>query len=154
MSADAYTPLFFNYTMPFKTQKPLLNTTMEPLPKMGSRIHNNKPTVFLRLLCFGFGCSPARGASFPSTSSIPHKIPDMEQQTEWYSLPNGCGFLGTNILPGHVYLFVHGLMLSSRHETHDGVNCCAIFLFHSSNRKYVQVEGLDTSKLLVSTLDG
>ena len=132
MSADAYTPLFFNSTISFKTQKPLSNTTMEPLPKMGSKIHNNKPTVFPRLLCFGFGCSPARGASFPSTSSIPHIIPDMEQQTEWYSLPNRCGFLGTNIHPGHVYLFVHGLMLSFRHETHDGVNCSTIFLFHSS----------------------
>ena len=132
MSADAYTPLFFNSIILFNMMNPLSNTTTEPVVKMGAKIHNNIPTVFPWLLCFGVGCSTARGASFPSTSSIPHILPKVEQHTEWYSLPNGCDFLGTNIHPGHVYLLVNGLMLSSRHETHEGVNCSAMFLFHSS----------------------
>ena len=122
MSADAYTPLFRSC---YPTQQ--WGLFQKWVPKFATI----NPQCF-RGCCFGFGCSPAQGASFPSTSSIPHIISDMEQQTEWYSLPNGCGFLGTSIHHGHVYLFVHGLMLPSRHETHDGVNCCAIFLFHSS----------------------
>jgi hypothetical protein len=47
-------------------------------------------------------------------------MPLNAQQIEWYSLPIGQGFLGTNMNPGHVQRDVHFDMDSSRHETHDG----------------------------------
>ena len=57
----------------------------------------------------------------PSTRSIPHMIPEVQQQTIWYSLPNGHGLWGTNMNPGHVNLFVQTLMLSSRQFTYPGI---------------------------------
>ena len=73
------------------------------------------------------------GESFPSTSSICHRIPDNEQHTVWYSLPKGHGFLGTNIHPGQLYLFVHVLMDSSKQLTQLGVNCSIILEFQASS---------------------
>ena len=45
----------------------------------------------------------------------------MEQHTVWYSLPNGHGVQGTNILPGQLYSFFHVLMDSSKQLTQLGV---------------------------------
>ena len=72
------------------------------------------------------------GESFPSTSSICQRIPDNEQHTMWYSLPNGHGFHGTNIHPGQLYLFIHVLMDSFKQLTQVGVNCSIILAFHAS----------------------
>ena len=72
------------------------------------------------------------GESFPSTSSICQRIADNEQHTVWYSLPNGHGFLGTNIHRGQLYLFVHVLMDSSKQLTQLGVYCSVILAFHVS----------------------
>ena len=72
------------------------------------------------------------GESFPSTSSICQRIPDNEQHTVWYSLPNGHGYHGMNTHPGQLYLFVHVLMYSSKQLAQLGVNCSVILAFHAS----------------------
>ena len=63
------------------------------------------------------------GASFPTTNSSCQRMPNNEQHVVWYSLQKGHGFLGTNIHPGQVHLFVHVLMDSSKQLTQLGVNC-------------------------------
>ena len=73
------------------------------------------------------------GESFPSTCSICHRIPDNEQHTMWYSLPNGHSFQGTNIHPGQLYLLVQVLMDSSKQLTQMGVNCSVMLEFHASS---------------------
>ena len=75
----------------------------------------------------------SNGESFPSTSSICHRIPDNEQHTVWYSLPKGHGFWGTNIHPGQLYLFVQVLMDLSKQLTQMGVNCSVTLEFHASS---------------------
>ena len=72
------------------------------------------------------------GESLPSMSSIYQRIPDNEQHTVWYSFPNGQGFHGTNIHPEQLYLFVHGLMDSSKQLTQLGVNCSVILASQAS----------------------
>ena len=63
------------------------------------------------------------GWSLPSTRSMPHMIPLKQQQTKWYSLPNGQGLRGMNMNPGHVNWLVHMLMDSSRQFAYPGENC-------------------------------
>jgi hypothetical protein len=46
-------------------------------------------------------------------------------------LPNGCGFLGTNIHPGHVQQLFQRDIDSSRQETQEGVKISNMFLFHA-----------------------
>ena len=52
-----------------------------------------------------------------------YMIPLKQQQTEWYSLPNGQGLRGMNMKPGHVNWLVHTLMDSSRQFAYPGENC-------------------------------
>ena len=52
-----------------------------------------------------------------------HMIPLKQQQTEWYSLPNGQGLRGMNMKPGHVNWLVHMLMDSSKQFAYPGENC-------------------------------
>ena len=73
------------------------------------------------------------GESFPSTSSICHRIPDNEQHTMWYSLPKGHGFWVTNIHPRQLYLLVKVLMDLSKQLTQLGVNCSVMLEFHASS---------------------
>ena len=54
---------------------------------------------------------------------MPHMIPLKQQQTEWYSLPNGQGLQGMNMNPGHVNWLVHTLMDSSRQFAYPGESC-------------------------------
>ena len=129
IKAEAYTPCFFNSTIPFSTQKPLSSTTIFPFPKIGSKTRSNNPTVFPSLLNFETSWD---GASFPSTSSICQRMPDNEQHTVWYSLPKGQGFLGTNIHPGQLYLLVQVLIDLSKQLTQLGVNCSVMLAFHAS----------------------
>ena len=70
----------------------------------------------------------------PSRQRVPSakEYQTMSNTPCWYSLPNGHGFLGTNIHPGQLYLFVHGLMDSSKQLTQLGVNCSVILAFHAS----------------------
>ena len=111
-------PFFLNSMMALRTQKPLSRMTTYPLWNMGASIRSNNPTVEPMLL---YSCCPrALGRSLPSTRSIPHMIPEVQQQTIWYSLPNGHGLQGTNMNPGHVNLFVQTLMLLSRQFTYPG----------------------------------
>ena len=81
------------------------------------QVQSNNPTVFPLLLNLGMIVD---GASFPSTNSSCQTMPNNEQHTVWYSLPKGHGFLGMNIHPGQVYLFIHVLMDSSKQLTQLG----------------------------------
>ena len=89
-----------------------------PLVEYGASIQSNNPTV--EPLLSNSCCPRALGQSLPSTRSIPHMIPEVQQQMVWYSLPNGHGLQGMNMNPGHVNLFVQMLMLSSRQFTYPG----------------------------------
>ena len=122
MSALTNTPFLCNSIITFNTQKPLSRITMNPRWKIGKSNHISNP-VDPRLSYWGQ--ASLAGQSFPSTSSIPHMIPHKQQQTVWYSFPNGQGFHSTNMNPGHVNLFVHTLMLSSRQFV-----ACSKSLFH------------------------
>ena len=112
MSALTNTPFLCNSIIPFNTQKLLSRITMNPRWKIGKSNHISNPTVDPMLSYWGQ--ASLAGQSFPLTSSIPHMIPHKQQQTVWYSFPKGQGFRGTNMIPGHVNLFVHTLMLLSR----------------------------------------
>jgi hypothetical protein len=68
-----------------------------------------------------FGGGNCLGRFLPSTSSMAYIMPLKPQQREWYSLPIGWGFLGTNIHPGHVHWLVQTDILSSRQLTHPGL---------------------------------
>ena len=122
--------IFLSSMIPLSTQNPLSRITTKDLLKIGLKIHNNNPTVFPRL-CY-IGGSLCLGVSLPSTSSRPHRTPDKQQQTVWYSFPNGHGFHGTNIQRG-VYLLVQTLMDSSKEFAHPGMKFLFIFLFQVSN---------------------
>ena len=113
------TPFFLNSMIPLRTQKPLSRMMTYPLWNMGVSIRSNNPTV--EPMSSNCCCPRALGRSLPSTRSIPHMIPEVQQQTVWYSLPNGHGLQGTNMNPGHVNLFVQTLMLSSRQFTYPGI---------------------------------
>ena len=130
IKAEAYTPHFLSSMMPFSTQNPLSRMTVIPLANIGSNTRSNNPAVFPSLWNFG---SISDWESFPSTSSICQRMPDNEQHTVWYSLPNGHGFHGTNIHPGQLYLLVHVLMDLSKQLTQLGVNCSVMLVFHASN---------------------
>ena len=114
----AKTLFFLNSMIPLRTQKPLSRMTTYPLWNMGVSIRSNNPTVDMSSNCC---CPRALRRSLPSTRSIPHMIPEVQQQTIWYSLPNDHGLRGTNMNPGHVNLFVQTLMLSSRQFTYPGI---------------------------------
>ena len=121
MSALASTPFLHNSMMAFKTQNPESRITMKAKLKIGASIRSNKPIV-------GPISSPSFlpnsfSQSLPSMRSMPHMIPLKQQQTKWYSLPNGQGLQGTNMKPGHVYWLVHTLMDTSRQFAYPGENC-------------------------------
>jgi hypothetical protein len=68
-------------------------------------------------------------------------IPLTPQQNEWYLLPIGCGFLGTNIQPGQVHIFVHTDMDSSKHDTQLGLKHAAECLLKASIRSLTGWKG-------------
>ena len=57
----------------------------------------------------------------------------LAQQASWYSFPNGQGFHGTNMKPGHVNSLTHFDMLSSTQLIQDGMKFFPLFLFQQSN---------------------
>ena len=73
------------------------------------------------------------GESFPSTSSICHRIPNNEQHTV---CPKGHGFQGGIIHPGQLYLLVQVLMDASKQLTQLGVNCSVMLEFHASSTSH------------------
>ena len=112
-------------------QKPLSSMTSCPVWKIGLPSLNSMLVVLPPKLS-NSGAGFSRGESFPSTSSTCHMMPEEQQQIEWYSLPKGQGFLGTNMNPGQVYLFVQGDMDTSRLLHHPGPEILMMLLFQAT----------------------
>mmetsp|Transcript_29007 Transcript_29007/g.44580 ORF Transcript_29007/g.44580 Transcript_29007/m.44580 type:complete len:86 (-) Transcript_29007:205-462(-) len=67
-----------------------------------------------------------------------------------HSFPNGQGFLGTNMKPGHVNWDIHGLMYLSRQVIHPDEKHLLMFLFQASTRRFTGK--MDPYKLVVDCL--
>ena len=65
--------LFLNSTIPFNTQNPLFSIMMNPLKKIGVRIHSNNPMVEPRLSYCGW--PSCHGWSFPFNHLYPPHDP-------------------------------------------------------------------------------
>ena len=128
-SRSKYTSLLEFYDA-FQHTEPTAKDDSRPFGKYWLQHMKQQSNCFPSLLNFG---TISDGESFPSTSSICQRMPDNEQHTVWYSLPNGHGFRGTNIHPGQLYLLVHVLLDSSKQLTQLGVTCSVMLVFHTSN---------------------
>ena len=128
-SGSIYTSLLEFYDA-FQHTEPTVQDGSHPFGKYWLQHTKQESNCFSSLWNFG---TISDGESFPSTSSICQRMPDNEQHTVWYSLPNGHGFHGTNIHPGQLYLLVHVLMDLSKQLTQLGVNRSVMLVFHASN---------------------
>ena len=130
VTAAPQAPLFLSSMTPFSTQKPL--SRIAALPVLSTFLHSrrSKLTAVPRFSCSGFCAS--FGQSFPSASSFLCILSLTAQQIARRSLPNGCGFLGTNVHLGQDQRLNHMLMLSSKQLTHEGVKFSCARSFNSS----------------------
>ena len=129
IKVEAYTSLLEFYDA-FQHTEPTVKDDSHPFRKYWLQHTKQQSNCFSFVVEFW---DDLDGESFPSTSSICQRMPDNEQHTVWYSLPNGHGFRGTNIHPGQLYLLVHVLMDSSKQLTQLGVNCSVMLVLHASN---------------------
>ena len=123
------TPFFFKSTSTLSKQKPLSRTNTLPPPQTGCVSHSRTPTVFPFL---SHSLLPSSsGWSLPSLKSTAQIMSLLQQPVTWYSFLKGQGFLGTNMNPGHVYLFTHFDMLSLMQLIQLGMKLFAMLAFTS-----------------------